>query len=69
MAMAWFGRVAAARGWRAWIVRRTGVAKRVEFGWKVPEFPTDGRDHAAMTRQTLATLDLVAGRFDAAWVG
>jgi alkanesulfonate monooxygenase SsuD/methylene tetrahydromethanopterin reductase-like flavin-dependent oxidoreductase (luciferase family) len=44
------------------------VAQRVEFGWKAPEFPTDGSDHAAMTRQTLATLDLVAGRFDAAWV-
>jgi alkanesulfonate monooxygenase SsuD/methylene tetrahydromethanopterin reductase-like flavin-dependent oxidoreductase (luciferase family) len=40
----------------------------MEFGWKVPEFPADGSDNAAMIRQTFATLDLVADRFDAAWV-
>ena len=40
----------------------------MEFGWKVPEFPADGSDNAAMTRQTFETLDLVQGRFDAAWV-
>lgn len=44
------------------------MAERMEFGWKVPEFPADGSDNAAMIRQTLETLDLVAGRFDAAWV-
>ncbi len=40
----------------------------VEFGWKVPEFPADGSDNATLIRQTFETLDLVAGRFDAAWV-
>ena len=44
------------------------MAKRMEFGWKAPEFPADGSDTAAMLRQTIATLDLVADRFDAAWV-
>ncbi len=44
------------------------MAERVEFGWKVPEFPADGSDNATMTRQTLATLDLIADRFAAAWV-
>ena len=54
--------------WRERIGEEDGVAKRVEFGWKVPEFPVDGGDYAAMTRQTLETLELAAGRFDAAWV-
>jgi len=44
------------------------VAKRMAFGWKTPEFPADGSDYATMIRQTTATLDLVADRFDAAWV-
>jgi alkanesulfonate monooxygenase SsuD/methylene tetrahydromethanopterin reductase-like flavin-dependent oxidoreductase (luciferase family) len=44
------------------------MAQRVEFGWKAPEFPADGSDFAAMIRQTQETLDLVAGRFDAAWI-
>jgi alkanesulfonate monooxygenase SsuD/methylene tetrahydromethanopterin reductase-like flavin-dependent oxidoreductase (luciferase family) len=44
------------------------VAKRMAFGWKTPEFPADGSDNATMIRQTLATLDMVADRFDAAWV-
>ena len=44
------------------------MAKRMEFGWKAPEFPAAGDDNAAMIRQTLETLDLVSGRFDAAWV-
>ncbi|MDQ6833981.1 MAG: LLM class flavin-dependent oxidoreductase, partial [Chloroflexota bacterium] len=44
------------------------MAERMEFGWKAPEFPADGSDNAAMTRQTLETLDLIADRFAAAWV-
>jgi alkanesulfonate monooxygenase SsuD/methylene tetrahydromethanopterin reductase-like flavin-dependent oxidoreductase (luciferase family) len=44
------------------------MAKRMAFGWKTPEFPADGSDYATMIRQTTATLDLVADRFDAAWV-
>lgn len=44
------------------------MAERVEFGWKVPEFPADGSDNATFIRQTLATLDLVQGRFSSAWV-
>lgn len=44
------------------------MAERVEFGWKVPEFPVDGSDNAAMIRQTFETLDLIEGRFPAAWI-
>lgn len=44
------------------------MAKRMAFGWKTPEFPADGSDYATMVRQTALTLDLVADRFDAAWV-
>jgi alkanesulfonate monooxygenase SsuD/methylene tetrahydromethanopterin reductase-like flavin-dependent oxidoreductase (luciferase family) len=44
------------------------VAKRMAFGWKTPEFPADGSDYATMVRQTATTLDLVADRFDSAWV-
>src|SRR5438270_11406936 len=44
------------------------MAERVEFGWKAPEFPADGSDNAAMIRQTFEVLDLIEGRFDAAWV-
>jgi len=44
------------------------MARRMAFGWKTPEFPADGSDYATMIRQTTATLDLVADRFDAAWV-
>ncbi len=44
------------------------MAKRMAFGWKTPEFPAAGSDYATMIRQTTATLDLVADRFDAAWV-
>jgi alkanesulfonate monooxygenase SsuD/methylene tetrahydromethanopterin reductase-like flavin-dependent oxidoreductase (luciferase family) len=41
---------------------------RMEFGWKVPEFPADGSDSRTLTRQSLETLDLIRGRFPAAWV-
>jgi alkanesulfonate monooxygenase SsuD/methylene tetrahydromethanopterin reductase-like flavin-dependent oxidoreductase (luciferase family) len=44
------------------------MARRVEFGWKAPEFPVDGSDSATLLRQTEATLDLVADRFDAVWI-
>ncbi len=44
------------------------MAKRMAFGWKTPEFPADGSDFATMVRQTAATLELVADRFDSAWV-
>jgi len=44
------------------------VAKRMAFGWKTPEFPVDGSDNATMIRQTTTTLELIADRFDAAWV-
>ncbi len=44
------------------------MADKVTFGWKVPEFPVDGSDNPAFIRQTLETLDLVEGRFAAAWV-
>ena len=44
------------------------MAKRMAFGWKAPEFPADGSDNAAMIGQTMTTLDLIADRFDSAWV-
>ena len=44
------------------------MAKRMAFGWKTPEFPADGSDFTTMVRQTADTLDLVADRFDSAWV-
>ncbi len=44
------------------------MADRVEFGWRVPDFPTDGSDSATFLTQITAVLDLIHGRFDAAWV-
>ena len=44
------------------------MVKRAEFGWRVPDFPTDGSDGTAFLGQITGTLDLIAGRFDAAWV-
>jgi alkanesulfonate monooxygenase SsuD/methylene tetrahydromethanopterin reductase-like flavin-dependent oxidoreductase (luciferase family) len=41
---------------------------QVEFGWRVADFPTDGSDSARFLRQITETLDLIHGRFDAAWV-
>jgi len=41
---------------------------QMEFGWKVPEFPTDGSDAATLLQQTLTTLDLIGNRFHSAWV-
>ncbi len=43
-------------------------ATRVEFGWRVADFPTDGSDGTAFLRQITDTLDLIHGRFDAAWI-
>lgn len=44
------------------------MVKRAEFGWRVPDFPTDGSDSAAFLGQITETLDLIKDRFDAAWV-
>jgi alkanesulfonate monooxygenase SsuD/methylene tetrahydromethanopterin reductase-like flavin-dependent oxidoreductase (luciferase family) len=41
---------------------------RIEFGWKVPEFPVDDSDSRTLTRQTLEHLDLIREHFPAAWV-
>jgi alkanesulfonate monooxygenase SsuD/methylene tetrahydromethanopterin reductase-like flavin-dependent oxidoreductase (luciferase family) len=38
------------------------------FGWRVPDFPSDGSDWPAFQSQITATLDLIRGRFDSAWV-
>ena len=40
----------------------------IEFGWRVPDFPTDGSDSPTFLRQITATLDLIHGRLDSAWV-
>lgn len=44
------------------------VAERIEFGWRVPDFPTDGSDSAAFLRQIADTLERIEGRFHSAWV-
>ncbi len=44
------------------------MVKQAEFGWRVPDFPMDGSDNAAFLGQITRTLDLIRGRFDAAWV-
>ncbi|MHB8647930.1 MAG: LLM class flavin-dependent oxidoreductase [Thermomicrobiales bacterium] len=44
------------------------MAERVEFGWRVADFPTDGTDSTTFIHQLTETLDLIHGRFDAAWV-
>jgi alkanesulfonate monooxygenase SsuD/methylene tetrahydromethanopterin reductase-like flavin-dependent oxidoreductase (luciferase family) len=44
------------------------MAGRVEFGWRLPDFPTDGSDSRAFLTQMTETLDRIHGRFDAAWV-
>jgi alkanesulfonate monooxygenase SsuD/methylene tetrahydromethanopterin reductase-like flavin-dependent oxidoreductase (luciferase family) len=44
------------------------MAGRVEFGWRVADFPTDGSDSKTFLNQITETLDLIHGRFDAAWV-
>ena len=44
------------------------MVERLEFGWRLPDFPTDGSDNATFLRQITDTLDLIHGRFDAAWV-
>ncbi len=44
------------------------MTERVEFGWRAPDFPTDGSDSPTFLRQMTETLDLIHGRFDAAWV-
>ncbi len=41
---------------------------RIEFGWRVPDFPTDGSDNPTFLRQTTETLDRIRGRLDSAWV-
>lgn len=38
------------------------------FGWRVPDFPTDGSDWPVFQAQITATLDVVRGRFDSVWV-
>ncbi len=42
--------------------------ERIAFGWRVPDFPTDGSDSPAFLRQITDTLDRIHGRFDSAWV-
>jgi alkanesulfonate monooxygenase SsuD/methylene tetrahydromethanopterin reductase-like flavin-dependent oxidoreductase (luciferase family) len=44
------------------------MEQRVTYGWRVPDFPTDGSDSATFLRQITETLDLVHGSLDAAWV-
>lgn len=44
------------------------MAERIEFGWRVPDFPTDGSDNPAFLRQIANTLEIIHGRFDSAWV-
>ena len=41
---------------------------QIEFGWRVPDFPTDGSDNPTFLRQITATLDRVHGRLASAWV-
>ena len=41
---------------------------RIEFGWRVPDFPTDGSDSPTFLRQITETLERIRGRFDSAWV-
>jgi len=40
----------------------------IAYGWRVPDFPTDGSDNATFLSQIAASLDRVQGRFDSAWV-
>lgn len=40
----------------------------IEYGWRVPDFPTDGSDNPTFLAQIAASLDRVRGRFDSAWV-
>ena len=41
---------------------------RIEYGWRTPDFPTDGSNSPTFLRQMFDTLDLIRGRFDSAWV-
>src|SRR5262245_24213680 len=41
---------------------------RIEYGWRTPDFPTDGSDNPTFLRQIYDTLDLIRGQFDSAWV-
>lgn len=41
---------------------------RIEFGWRVPDFPTDDSDNATFQAQIMTTLDCLRDRLDSAWV-
>lgn len=41
---------------------------QIDFGWRVPDFPTDGSDSPTFLRQITETLERIRGHFAAAWV-
>src|SRR6478672_10851366 len=44
------------------------MAGQIEFGWRVPDFPTDDSDNATFQRQITTALGAIRGRFTSAWV-
>jgi alkanesulfonate monooxygenase SsuD/methylene tetrahydromethanopterin reductase-like flavin-dependent oxidoreductase (luciferase family) len=44
------------------------MSENVQFGWRVPAFPTDGSGSQIFIDQILANLGAVSGRFSSAWV-
>ena len=44
------------------------MADKLEFGWRVPDFPVDGSDTASFLRQIYTTLEITRDPFASAWV-